>query len=154
MRNDRGPTAGPHTAKRRRTTAKQRDVLEVLASSDNFRSAQQLHLQICQQRPHPIGLTSVYRILRSLTEERIAETQRAEDGETLYRLRSSAAHRHYLLCRLCGYAVAFTPIALEEHTSRLSRVYNYTDVTHHIDLYGICPSCRTDADNIGGGNTL
>ena len=120
-------------------------MLEVLSESDNFRSAQQLHLQIRQQLSFPIGLSSVYRILRGLAEERIAEMQRAEDGEILYRIRSSTVHRHYLVCRQCGCAVGFTPTTLEEHTSRLSRLYNYTDVTHHIDLYGICPECQTGA---------
>lgn len=151
--DDRGPVAESHTRKRRRTTAKQRVVLGVLSESDNFRSAQQLHLQIRQQLSFPIGLSSVYRILRGLAEEHIAETQRAEDGEVLYRLRSSAAHRHYLVCRLCGCAVGFTPTALEEHTSRLSRLYNYTDVTHHIDLYGICPECQIGATDSVGDTT-
>jgi Fur family transcriptional regulator, ferric uptake regulator len=128
--------------KRRRATAKQRVVLEMLGESDNFRSAQQLHLQIQRQSVLPISLTSVYRILRGLAEDRIAETQRAEDGEILYRIRSSAAHRHYLLCRRCGEAVGFTPTALEMQTSQLSGQYDYTDVTHHVDLYGICPRCR------------
>ena len=128
--------------KRRRATAKQRVVLETLGSSDTFRSAQQLHMQLQRQQVLPISLTSVYRILRGLAEDRIAETQRAEDGEILYRMRNSPVHRHYLLCRRCGEAVAFTPLALEQQTSQLSGQYNYTDVTHHVDLYGICPRCR------------
>ena len=128
--------------KRRRATAKQRVVLEMLGERENFRSAQQLHMQIQRQRVLPISLTSVYRILRGLAEDRIAETQRAEDGEILYRIRSSPAHQHYLVCRLCGDAVGFTPTALEMQTSQLSCQYDYTDVTHHVDLYGICPRCR------------
>ncbi len=83
--------------------------MEVLREQENFRSAQQLYLDIRQRRPLQIGLTSVYRILRALADDRIAETQRAEDGEILYRLRTGAGHRHYLLCRRCGKAVGFTP---------------------------------------------
>ena len=63
-------------------------MLEVLREQENFRSAQQLYLDIRQRRPLQIGLTSVYRILRALADDRIAETQRAEDGEILYRLRT------------------------------------------------------------------
>jgi Fur family ferric uptake transcriptional regulator len=117
--------------------------LEVLREQENFRSAQQLYLDVRRDRQVRIGLTSVYRILRTLTADRVAETQRAEDGEILYRLRTGAGHRHYLVCRRCGEAVEFTPVDIEEHTRRLSRQHRYTDVTHYVDLYGVCPQCRT-----------
>lgn len=133
----------PTKPRRRRSTAKQRAVLEVLREHENFRSAQQLYLDIRRRQELPIGLTSVYRILRTLADDRIAETQRAEDGEILYRLRTGTGHHHYLLCRLCGRAVAFTPVDIEEHTRRLSHQHHYTDVSHYVDLYGICPLCRS-----------
>jgi Fur family transcriptional regulator, ferric uptake regulator len=133
----------PAQPRRRRTTAKQRTVLEVLREQENFRSAQQVYQDICRRPQVRIGLTSVYRILRALAADRIAETQRAEDGEILYRLRTGTDHRHYLLCRQCGNAVAFTPVEIEEHTLRLSNQHHYTEVTHYVDIYGICPLCRT-----------
>lgn len=134
--------SSPAEPRRRRSTAKQRAVLEVLREHGNFRSAQQLHLDVRQNRQLRIGLTSVYRILRTLAADGVAETQRAEDGEILYRLRTGTGHRHYLVCRRCGEAVAFTPAEIEEHTHRLSRQHHYTDVTHYVDLYGTCPQCR------------
>jgi Fur family transcriptional regulator, ferric uptake regulator len=137
------PMASPAEPPRRRSTAKQRAVLEVLREQQNFRSAQQLYLDVRQNRQLRIGLTSVYRILRTLSADRIAETQRAEDGEILYRLRTGTDHRHCLVCRRCGEAVGFTPVDIEEHTHRLSRQHQYTDVTHYVDIYGTCPRCRT-----------
>src|ERR1700754_361407 len=143
----------PPTPRRRRNTVKQQVVLEVLGGSDKFRSAQQLSLQIRHERPLRIGLTSVYRILRGLADDRVAETQRAEDGEILYRLRNSPEHRHYLLCRRCGRAVGFTPTALEDHTADLIHRHRYSEVTHYFDLYGICPQCSRAAAHAqaGGG---
>jgi Fur family transcriptional regulator, ferric uptake regulator len=135
--------SSPHGQPRRRSTAKQRAVLQVLRAQENFRSAQQIYLDVRGDRQLRIGLTSVYRILRTLAADRIAETQRAEDGEILYRARTVAGHRHYLVCRLCGRAVGFTPNDIEEDTRRLSRQHDYTDVTHYVDLYGTCPRCRT-----------
>ena len=131
----------PPARRQHRTTVKRQAVLDVLSSGDNFRSAQELYMEIGQQAIR-IGLTTVYRILHGLADERIAETQRAEDGEILYRLRTGSEHCHYLLCRRCGDAVGFIPTALEEHTSRLTDQHQYADVAHHIDLYGTCPRCR------------
>jgi len=135
--------SSPTQPRRRRSTAKQRTVLEVLREEENFRSAQQLYDDIRRHRQVRIGLTSVYRILRTLAADRIAETQRAEDGEILYRLRTRRGHRHYLLCRRCGKAVGFFPVGIKEDTRRVSSQHHFSDVTHHVDLYGVCPRCGT-----------
>jgi Fur family ferric uptake transcriptional regulator len=63
----------------------------------------------------------------------------------LYRVLGSPEHRHYLLCRRCGRAVEFAVAAFEDNATDLVRRHGYSDVTHHFDLYGICPQCRTAA---------
>jgi Fur family transcriptional regulator, ferric uptake regulator len=126
---------------RRRSTAQQEAVLDVLGSSARFRSAQELHRELTAHTPNRVGLATVYRILHRLADQQIAETQRGEDGETLYRLRTATGHYHYLMCRRCGAAVAFSPATLEHHTAELARKHRYADITHHIDLYGVCPRC-------------
>ncbi|HUO38120.1 MAG TPA: transcriptional repressor, partial [Mycobacterium sp.] len=93
----------------RRPTAQQQAVLDALGRSARFRSAQELHHELTAHTPNRIGLATVYRILHRLSSLRIAEAQRGEDGETLYRLRTSSNHHHYLICRRCGAAVAFNP---------------------------------------------
>ena len=69
---------------------------------------------------HTIGLTTVYRILHTFAEQKIAETQRGEDGETPLPAAHNPGHRHYLLCRRCGRAVGFTAAAIELHTQPLA----------------------------------
>lgn len=136
------------STRRRRLTAHQRAVLELLRGSENFRSAQQLHHEMRAHQTR-IGLATVYRILHTLAEEKIAETQRAEDGETLYRLRTSPAHRHYLLCRRCGRAVEFTSPDIESCATQLAQEHRYADVSHRVDIYGTCPRCCDGATQVG-----
>ncbi|MBU3060097.1 transcriptional repressor [Nocardia sp. NEAU-G5] len=124
-----------------RTTVRQRVVLDVLRRNDRFRSAQQLHAELHSGATIRIGLTSVYRILHRLTEQHLVETQRAEDGEVLYRIRGGSEHHHNLLCRICGRAERFTHADLEYATEHIAVQHRYTDVSHHIDLYGTCPDC-------------
>jgi Fur family transcriptional regulator, ferric uptake regulator len=131
----------PTTPHRHRPTAQRQAVMQLLHRSDRFRSAQQLHMELRDIKRERVGLSTVYRILRALAEERIAETQRAEDGETLYRLRTVAEHRHYLLCRRCGRAVGFTADDAERQADFLARQQGFTDVTHWIDVFGTCPLC-------------
>ncbi len=124
-----------------RITAQQRALLDLLHRSDHFRGAQQLHRDLRQRHGVRIGLVTVYRILRAFADMKITETQRAEDGEMLYRLRTTPEHRHYLLCRKCGRAIAFTAGEIEHLTSQLAEQHRYTDVAHQIDFYGTCPRC-------------
>lgn len=137
---------GAESTPRRRQSSKREAVMDQLGRSERFRSAQQLfHDMYHGERGCDSGkmaLTTIYRILRTLSEDDIAETQRAEDGETLYRLRRADGHHHYLLCRRCGRAVAFAVEDVENHTRQLAQAHDYTDVTHYLDLYGTCPRCR------------
>lgn len=127
--------------RRTRMTAQQRALLDLLQGSDRFRGAQQLHVDLHQRRGVRIGLVTVYRILSVFTDMKITESQRAEDGEMLYRLRTTPGHRHYLVCRGCGRAVGFTADEIEGFTSQLAEQYRYTDLAHQIDFYGTCPRC-------------
>jgi Fur family ferric uptake transcriptional regulator len=131
----------PPVPRQTRVTAQQRAVLDLLHHSDRFRGAQQLYLDLRQRRGVRIGLVTVYRILRAFADMKITETQRAEDGEMLYRLRTTPEHRHYLLCRRCGRAIGFTAGEIEHLTSQLAEQHRYTDVAHQIDFYGTCPRC-------------
>ncbi|WP_225727256.1 MULTISPECIES: Fur family transcriptional regulator [unclassified Nocardia] len=123
----------------RRSTPRQRALLDLLRRTDRFRSAQQLHAELLATVR--VGLTSVYRILHQFAEQQVVETQRAEDGELLYRLNDSTGHHHNLLCRICGRAEQFTLDALEDHTEHVAHRYRYTDLNHQLDLYGTCPDC-------------
>jgi Fur family transcriptional regulator, ferric uptake regulator len=125
----------------RRRTPKRQAVLEQLGRSDSFRTAQQLHTEIRNHHSIRMGLTTVYRILRNLAQENVAESQRGEDGEILYRLRTTTGHRHYLVCRRCGRAVGFTADEVEHICVRLASEHGYRDIAHHVDLYGTCPVC-------------
>src|SRR5690242_20729046 len=108
------------SAQGRRRTPKRQAVLEVLGRTETFRTVQQVHADIRAHHNLRVGLSSVYRILRNLAEENVAEAQRSEDGELLYRLLTTPGHRHYLVCRRCGRAVGFTADDIEHICVRLA----------------------------------
>lgn len=132
-----------------RQTTQRAAIVAQLAGTDHFQSAQQLHHALWDARTVRVGLTTTYRILRALTEDGIAETQRGEDGEILYRLRRDTERRHHLICRKCGRTIDFTVAEFEAAAGRLARQHHYTNVTRHLDLYGTCPKCRAIADRPG-----
>jgi Fur family transcriptional regulator, ferric uptake regulator len=133
-------TADPRAS---RDTPNRRAVLNQLLDSARFRSARDLHLDLRDKYPH-LALSTVYRILRALAAQDLAETQRAEDGEVLYRLRQDSGHRHYLICRKCGDAIEFVADGIEQLATELGRRHDFADLTHAIDVYGVCARCATN----------
>lgn len=126
---------------RRRRTPQQSALLDLLIADTHFRSAQQLYFDLNHRHQMRVALTTIYRILQTFTHNNIVESQRAEDGEILYRLLTDSSHHHNLLCRRCGRAVRFDPHRLEHEAINFATEHGFTDITHHIDLYGTCPQC-------------
>ena len=58
-------------------------LIAVLERTGGFASAQELH-QILRREGDGIGLTTVYRALQSLVDDKIVDLLRREDGEAIY----------------------------------------------------------------------
>ena len=78
-------------------------LIAVLERTGGFASAQELH-QILRREGDGIGLTTVYRALQSLVDDKIVDLLRREDGEAIYRL-CGDTHHHHLVCKSCGDTV-------------------------------------------------
>jgi Fe2+ or Zn2+ uptake regulation protein len=69
------------------------------------------------------------------------------NGRKAGRSSTGCADRQNIAITCCaGGAVGFTLATIEDDTADLVRRHRYTEVTHHFDLYGICPQCRTAAE--------
>lgn len=124
----------------KRNTWQREAVRDALAASDGFVSAQQLHHAL-QAEGSPIGLATVYRALASLAERDEADCLQSPDGEQLYRSCSTAGHHHHLICRGCGKTVEIEGADMEEWTHSIASVHGFSEVTHVLDIFGVCESC-------------
>jgi Fur family ferric uptake transcriptional regulator len=122
-----------------RATRQRAAVAAVLESVDDFRSAQELH-DLLKGRGENVGLTTVYRTLQTLAELGEVDTLRTADGESVYR-RCSDGHHHHLVCRSCGRAVEVAGPAVERWADKIAAEHGYTEVSHTMEIFGLCPSC-------------
>ncbi|MCX6424511.1 MAG: transcriptional repressor [Actinobacteria bacterium] len=122
-----------------RQTRQRTAVSELLDGLDEFKSAQELH-DILRHRGEPIGLTTVYRSLQNLTESGEVDCLVADDGETRYR-KCGAAHHHHLVCRQCGATVEIAGPAVEKWADTMAAEHGYTEVSHTLEIFGLCQSC-------------
>jgi Fur family ferric uptake transcriptional regulator len=123
-----------------RSTRQKRALSAVLAETDRFRSAQELHAAL-RQRGERVGLTTVYQQLRALAAVGQIDSLRADNGELLYRRCDSAMHHHHLVCRDCGRTVELTDTVVWRWAEKVAADTGFADVVHHLELSGTCADC-------------
>ena len=114
-------------------------VISVLERVGGFASAQELY-QMLRRDGDGIGLTTVYRALQSLLDDKMIDLLRREDGEAIYRL-CGDNHHHHLVCRSCGSTVEIEGSTVEKWAEAISQEHGFREVGHSVELFGLCESC-------------
>ena len=123
----------------KRATWQKAAVKQQLDAFKGFVSAQELHQEILAAGKK-LGLTTVYRALLELVKSGEADALNAEDGETKYR-NCTPQHHHHLICRQCGHTEEFEMLGFELETALMASSKGFKEVSHSIELFGICRDC-------------
>jgi Fur family ferric uptake transcriptional regulator len=123
----------------KRNTWQKTAVLDELSNTEEFVSAQELHQKISQSGKK-LGLTTVYRALTEMVEQGLADSLSLSDGEMRYRI-CTPEHHHHLICRVCGKTVEFDLPGFEELAQSVAKQNSFTELSHEIELFGICKDC-------------
>ena len=124
-----------------RRTRQRAAVQTALESRADFMSAQQLH-DLLRQQGESVGLTTVYRSLQALADAGDVDSLVTDEGETVYR-RCSPEHHHHLVCRSCGRTVEIAGPAVETWADAMAREHDFTDISHTLELFGLCAACSS-----------
>ena len=122
-----------------RSTRQRATISALLENVDEFRSAQELHVEL-RRNGEGIGLTTVYRTLQSMASTGLLDTLRTETGEAVYR-RCSQHHHHHLVCRTCGTTVEVDGGEAEAWATNIAAQHGFSDVNHTIEIFGVCGDC-------------
>lgn len=125
----------------RRQTRQRVAVASILEDLDDFRSAQEIHESL-RATGESVGLTTVYRALQALTDDGLVDVIVRSDGEAVYR-RCSTHHHHHLVCRSCRTAIEVDAPSVEAWASRIAQDNGFTDVSHTVEVFGLCPRCSS-----------
>ena len=115
-------------------------VSRALTAAEGFQSAQALH-DAMRQAGDRVGLTTVYRHLQALADAGEVDVLRTGDGEAVYRRCVADNHHHHLVCRVCGTTVEVTGPAVETWAVKVAKKHGFRDVTHTVEVFGVCASC-------------
>jgi Fur family ferric uptake transcriptional regulator len=122
-----------------RRTRQRAAVSAIMATLDEFRTAQEVHARL-RETGDAVGLATVYRTLTQMAENGEVDCIRTPDGQAAYR-RCSAGHHHHLICRECGRTVEITPPSFEQWAGQIAAEYGFTQIDHELELFGRCASC-------------
>jgi len=123
-----------------RMTRQRRAVQEALASTSTFCSAQDLHASL-RTEGTTISLATVYNQLRQMAERHEVDLIRTEAGEALWRRCGAGSHHHHLVCRSCGQVEELKAPVVEQWASDVARGSGYSELSHSVEITGICPRC-------------
>lgn len=126
---------------RTRSTKQRQAVQSGLDLAAGFNTAQELHESL-RARGTKVGLATVYRTLQLMADTGEVDVIRNDTGEAFYR-RCSAHHHHHLICRRCGRAVEVSGPAVEEWADRVAADNDFRDVSHSLELFGVCNPCAS-----------
>lgn len=103
-------------------------------------TAEQIHAQLIDDYTN-MSFATVYNTLRSLKEVGLVREIRCGEGCTRF---EALEKKHYhLICKNCGRIddIVFDPVI---NIPELEGKSGFTLSDHNIELYGLCPECKTE----------
>jgi len=121
-----------------RLTKPRTAILEILTREHGPFSAEDLHGRL---EPKMCDLVTVYRSLAAMEE--IALVRRCDfgDGSYRYEFNTGDDHHHHVICRVCK-GVETVHLCVADTLERLVRQMGYANVSHTLELFGVCQNCQ------------
>ncbi len=123
---------------RLRITEPRKALLQLLVEAPKPLSAEELHTTL---GPGKFDLVTVYRNLEAFENAGIVNRIPTESGKSLYELNAERHHYHHIICRKCHRTEKLDTCEVAK-LEKLASELGYSDVTHVLELYGVCESCQ------------
>ncbi len=124
-------------------TPQRREVIRVVASSQDHLTPAAIYEKVYQNRPN-IGLVTIYRTIDILAELGLICELHAGGSCHSYTL-SASGHHHHLICSNCGTVVDVAGHYLGELEQRLSQETGFEIKDYLLEFIGLCQACQKQA---------
>ncbi|GHV55151.1 transcriptional repressor [Deltaproteobacteria bacterium] len=122
-------------------TPQRRLIVDVFLRIDGHISTEELYDK-AREVDASIGQATVYRSLKLLCESGLAKEVYFGEGLARYENTCAGHHHDHLICIACGKQVEFMDEEIENLQEKLAEKKGFLLTSHHMYLYGVCPSCR------------
>jgi Fur family ferric uptake transcriptional regulator len=120
----------------------QRDlILEIFLSTEEHLTSEDLHSLVHKKDP-TVGLTTVYRTLKLLTDAGLAREVRFGDNKTYYEHHYNHEHHDHMICTQCGCVIEFFSPDIEELQDQMASNFGFKPTHHSLRMWGVCSDCQ------------
>ena len=136
---DRFDTALSSLKKERlRITEPRKALLQLMADQSKPYSAEELHEMLGSSS---FDLVTVYRNLEAFEKAGIVNRIPTESGKGLFEINAEQHHYHHIICRKCHKPEKLDTCEVKK-LEKLASDLGYSEITHVLELYGVCETCR------------
>ena len=132
-----------------RRTEPRRAVAELIAARTGHFTAREL-VRDAATRQTGVGRATIFRSLELFAELGLVERLDLPSGEHAY-VACEPAHHHHVICSRCGRSAEVKDAGMSEVTREVALRTGYRIERHRLELFGVCPECRTAADSPAPG---
>jgi Fur family ferric uptake transcriptional regulator len=122
-------------------TEPRRVVAELVADRDSHFTANDL-VEEAKRARLGVGRATVFRALELFEQLRLVERLDLPNGDHAYVV-CQPAHHHHVTCTGCGRSVEVGDLGIDSIASDVEAQTGFALDSHRIELYGLCPACRT-----------
>jgi len=115
-------------------------ILESFLGTEGHLSIEDIYALV-KRRDKKIGIVTVFRTLKSLTECGIAREITLGDGLTRFEHRYHHPHHHHIVCTSCHKTIEFVSPDLEQVQASIIREYGFQASSQRLQIYGTCKDC-------------
>lgn len=126
--------------KKLRLTSQRRIIFYELMTRESHIDIDELYTKM-KSIDKNIGLATIYRTLRLLTESGIIREIKFGNEKPIYEAVIGRSHHDHLICSKCGENIEFKDDSLENLQDEIAKRYNYKLTDHSMYLIGICSKC-------------
>jgi Fur family ferric uptake transcriptional regulator len=121
-----------------RITGARKAILGILIAEHGPFSAEEIHGRLPEDE---CDLVTVYRTLAAMEEINIVRRCDFGDGTYRYEFNDLEHHHHHIICRVCR-SVHVIEVCVADALERIARQMGYANVTHTLEIFGVCPKCQ------------
>ncbi|MDB6152726.1 MAG: fur [Chthoniobacteraceae bacterium] len=131
-----------------RVTEPRRAILTILTSEHGPFTVEEIYQRI---EKGVCDLVTVYRSLAAMEEINLVRRCDFGDGAYRYEFNTGDHHHHHIICRACR-SVKTLDFCVADSLERMARQLGYENVTHTLEIFGVCVNCQKKAAHAGGAN--
>ncbi len=128
-------------SKQLRSTSQRDLIVDVFLKTERHLSTQEL-FEIVKKKNPKVGYATVARTLKLMAEAGLCEAVDFGDGYARYEHKYKHDHHDHLICTSCGAFVEISSKRLESLQQRLVAQHGYVQVSHRLQIFGMCPKCQ------------